>query len=207
MENTGNSTEEKIFNAALQEFVEKGYDGARMQSIADRAGINKALLHYYYRTKDKLFEAVVPQIIKQLPIGINSALEKEGSIEDKITAIVHLYITFLKNNPGLFNFVLRELLSNPERLARIFKQILESESNNLIGLLAELIQQEAKAGNIVPIRPEQLITNLISLCVFPFIGKFMVEHIILKNIGTSYDDFIKNRENEVVTFILKAIKP
>lgn len=206
MENTG-STEEKIFNAAFQEFVEKGFDGARMQSIADRAGINKALLHYYYRTKDKLFEAVVPQIIKQLPIGINSALEKEGTIEDKIKDIVHLYITFLKNNPYLLNFVLRELLSNPERLARIFKQILENENNNLIGRLAELIQQEAKAGNIIPIRPEQLITNLISLCVFPFIGRFMVENIILKNIGTSYDDFIKSRENEVVTFILKAIKP
>lgn len=201
------STEEKIFDAAFKEFMEKGFEGARMQAIADRAGINKALLHYYYRAKDKLFDAVVPQIISQLPLGINNILEKEYPFEQKIEEIVHLYVGFLKKNPLIVRFVLRELLTGPERLARIFTQVLERNDNNVIARLTELIEKEVQAGNIIPIKPEQLIINTISLCVFPFIGRFMVENIILKNAGTNFDEFIKYREKEVVAFILNAIKP
>jgi len=201
------STEEKIFDAAYREFVEKGYEGARMQAIADRVGINKALLHYYYRTKDKLFDAVVPRIITQLPIGINNILEKDYPFEQKIEEIVHLYIGFLKKNPLIVRFVLRELLNGPDRLAKIFLEVLEHKDNNLIARLTELIQKEVQAGNIIPIKPEQLIINIISLCVFPFIGRFMVENIILKNAGTNFDEFMKDREKEVVDFILNAIKP
>lgn len=201
------STEEKIFDAAYREFVEKGYEGARMQAIADRVRINKALLHYYYRTKDKLFDAVVPRIITQLPIGINNILEKDYPFEQKIEEIVHLYIGFLKKNPLIVRFVLRELLNGPDRLAKIFVEVLEHKDNNLIARLTELIEKEVQAGNIIPIKPEQLIINIISLCVFPFIGRFMVENIILKNVGTNFDEFMKDREKEVVDFILNAIKP
>jgi len=201
------STEEKIFDAAYREFVEKGYEGARMQAIADRVGINKALLHYYYRTKDKLFDAVVPRIITQLPIGINNILEKDYPFEQKIEEIVYLYIGFLKKNPLIVRFVLRELLNGPDRLAKIFLEVIEHKDNNLIARLTELIEKEVQAGNIIPIKPEQLIINIISLCVFPFIGRFMVENIILKNAGTNFDEFMKDREKEVVDFILNAIKP
>lgn len=200
-------TEEKIFNAAFQEFIEKGFEGARMQAIADRAGINKALLHYYYRTKEKLFEAIVPQIIKQLPIGINNVLEKNTTFETKIEEIVHLYISFLKNNPRIVNFVLRELLTNPERLVQTFRKVIDNNGNNLIERLTALIEKEAQAGNIIFIRSEQLLTNIISLCVFPFMGRFMLENIVLKSVGTTFEEFIANREKEVVKFILKAIKP
>ncbi|MCX7987337.1 MAG: TetR/AcrR family transcriptional regulator [Bacteroidales bacterium] len=201
------TTEDIIFEAAYQEFIEKGFEGARMQSIANRAGINKALLHYYYRTKDKLFEAVVPKIIQQLPIGINNILENNNPFEIKIEQIVRFYLNFLKNNPQILQFILRELLTGPDRLAKIFSLVIDKNGNNLVSKLAQMIRKESEAGKIYPISPEHLLTNIISLCVFPFIGRFLIEKIVLNNFEISYEEFIYKREKEVVTFILRALKP
>ena len=80
----GDSTEQKIFEAAHEVFTQKGMDGAKMQEIADRAGINKALLHYYYRTKEKLYEAVVRVIISKALPAIWQVIESELPLEEKI---------------------------------------------------------------------------------------------------------------------------
>src|ERR1035437_6404567 len=94
-------TEEKIFEAATIVFEEEGLSGARMQSIADRAGINKALLHYYFRTKDHLFEAVFTKLAKKMFMKFNPIFENNLSLEEKIRFFFKEHISFMQQNPKL----------------------------------------------------------------------------------------------------------
>jgi len=116
-------TEEKIFEAATEVFVEKGMDGTRMQHIADRAGINKSLLHYYYRTKDRLFEAVFEKIADQMFRKFAPVFDETLSLEEKIRFFYREHIEFLKKNPRLPSFVLNEINRNPERIRKLIRNI------------------------------------------------------------------------------------
>jgi AcrR family transcriptional regulator len=117
-------TEELIFNAAKEVFLEKGFDGARMQEIAERAGINKALLHYYYRSKDKLFDMIFAQVIKQIFKQIESVWVSDISFEDKIRHFVSNYITLIVKNPYIPRFIINTINSYPDK----FEQIIEEKS-------------------------------------------------------------------------------
>ena len=116
-------TEEKIFNAATLEFEEKGMEGARMQDIADRAGINKALLHYYFRSKDKLFQAVFDKLAEKMFQKYAGILETEMPIEEKIKLFFFEHMTFLEKNPKLPMFILREINRNPKLLEKFISRI------------------------------------------------------------------------------------
>src|ERR1700712_5053671 len=94
-------TEQKILAAAEEVFHEKGYDGARMQEIAEHAGINKGLLHYYFKTKDKLFEAIFSRALQHMISKIFGILEMELPLEDKIRLIVDQYMSMILKNPTL----------------------------------------------------------------------------------------------------------
>ena len=100
------NTENQILKAAREVFIAKGYEGARMQEIADRAGINKALLHYYFRSKEKLFEAVFSEIAMNLFPAMKQLLEAEIGIKEKVTFFIKIYLKTLLENP----FFLRILI-------------------------------------------------------------------------------------------------
>ena len=116
-------TEEKIFEAATEVFVEKGMDGARMQDIANQAGINKALLHYYYRTKEKLFTAVFEMIARKIFKKFAPVFDENLSLEDKIRFFFKEHITFLQENPRLPGFILNEVNRHPERIKKLLASI------------------------------------------------------------------------------------
>ena len=99
-------TEEKIFEAATEVFIEKGMDGARMQDIATHAGINKALLHYYFRTKDQLFNVVFEMISRKILKKFAPVFDKNLTLEEKIRFFFREHITFLQKNPKLPAFLL-----------------------------------------------------------------------------------------------------
>ena len=93
-------TEDKIFEAATDVFIEKGMDGARMQDIANHAGINKALLHYYFRTKDHLFDAVFAKLAQKMFMKFSPIFEEDLSLEESIKFFFREHITFLQQNPN-----------------------------------------------------------------------------------------------------------
>jgi AcrR family transcriptional regulator len=95
------TTEEKILIAARKVFIEKGWDGARMQEIADNAGINKALLHYYFRNKEQLFKRVFAGIVGKLIPNLNTIIQSEQPIFEKIQAFIDAYLDFLLANQEL----------------------------------------------------------------------------------------------------------
>jgi AcrR family transcriptional regulator len=171
------STEQVILNAAISIFQKKGMAGTRMQEIADEANINKAMLHYYYRNKQQLFEAVFMQAFQKLAPQLNLIFASEIGVNEKIRKFTASYIDFILDNPYLPNFIVQELNNNPEF---VLKFMSHKEKPDPTPFLRQ-IEGEIKAGNIKKIPPKQLLLNLLSLTIFPFVGEIMIK--VLMNIS------------------------
>jgi AcrR family transcriptional regulator len=198
------STEEIIFDAAQKVFVLKGFDGARMQEIAQEAGINKALLHYYYRTKEKLFHAIFEKVLGYVIPKVLAFVETDEPIFTKIEFFVNTYVELLLKNPYIPNFVISELNRNPDNISEMLGSLMEK--NDALKKFTGLISEEIGKGTIRPILPEQLLVNMISLCIFPFAARPIIQGVIFKNDKKKYQEFLVDRKKEVASFIIHSIK-
>lgn len=196
------STEQKIFDAAHEVFVQKGMDGAKMQEIADRAGINKALLHYYYRSKEKLYEMVARAIIGRAVPIIREFLETDYPLEEKIRHFVTFYVDLIARNPYIPIFVISEMNKHPDRF---IDHILPKEIPKPDVFLRQ-VEAEIAAGRIRPIKPQHLLVNMVSLCIFPFMAKPMLRIVIGMN-AQEMRTFLDERKEEVLRFILASLRP
>jgi TetR/AcrR family transcriptional regulator len=194
-------TEEKIFEAATEVFEEKGMDGARMQDIANHAGINKALLHYYYRTKDHLFNAVFEKLARKLFMKFEPVFKENLTLEEKIRFFYREHITFLQENPRLPVFILNEINRNPARIKKLLKNV---DFKKLWALLAEQHKDELKKYNITEKSIPQIMTSIAALSVFPFAARGILEGIF-ENLGVDFDNYIEERKEFAADFVLKAI--
>lgn len=198
------STEEVIFNAAQDVFIEKGFDGARMQEIAEKAGINKALLHYYYRTKEKLFKAIFERVFSLFIPKIMAFIDSDIPLFEKIELFVHTYIDFILKNPYVPNFIINELNRNPDNIAEILGGVIDKI--DAFRKLSALLKQEVEKGVIRPIEPEQLMVNMIGLCIFPIITRPIIQGIVFRGDKKRYKEFLHSRKKEVTDFIINSIK-
>lgn len=195
------TAETNILNAAKRIFQKKGMDGARMQEIADEAGINKALLHYYYRSKQLLFEAVFKSAFMLLAPQLNKILNNDDSLNDKIKNFTKNYISFIIKHPYLPNFIISELNRNPE-----FVEKLISEKNfPTIQKFKNQVLENIENGLITPIKPEHLFINIMALNIFPFIASPLLKGF-LKIDAKNYEQLMEERATEVSNFIINAIK-
>ena len=194
-------TEEKIFEAATDVFVEKGMDGARMQDIANQAGINKALLHYYYRTKEKLFNAVFEMIARKILKKFAPVFNENLSLEDKIRFFFRQHISFLQENPRLPGFILNEVNRHPERI----KKLLNNTDFDLLWLtLYEQHKEELNKYNITQATMPQLMISMAAISVFPFAARGILEGILGK-LGIDFNDYMEERKEFAAEFVIKAI--
>jgi len=196
------STEQKIFDAAHEVFMQKGMDGAKMQEIADRAGINKALLHYYYRSKEKLYEMVARAIIGRAVPVIREFLETDYPLAEKIKRFVNFYIELIACNPYVPIFVISEMNKHPDRFT---DTILPRELSKPDVFLRQ-VEAEIAAGHIRPINPQHLLVNMVSLCIFPFVAKPMLRIVIGMN-AQEMRIFLEERKEEVFLFIMASLRP
>ncbi|KAA2239483.1 TetR/AcrR family transcriptional regulator [Chitinophaga agrisoli] len=197
------NTEEQIIAAAKKIFIQKGLAGARMQDIADEAGINKAMLHYYYRSKEKLFDIVFDEALGKLIQRLGQMIRTNMPLEDKIRGIVRSYIEGLVENPHIPLFVLNELQQQPELLITKFKS--RPDFPDLHQFLVE-IAKASEAGIIKKISPVQLLLNILGMCVFPFVAKPLLQGIV----GVDEVQFrliIEERKQFVGDFIMAALTP
>ena len=195
-------TEEKIFEAATEVFTERGMDGARMQDIADHAGINKALLHYYYRTKDHLFNAVFEKIAGQMFKKFAPVFDEKLSLEEKIRFFFKEHITFLQKNPRLPGFLLNEINRNPGRIKKLIQQI---DVNKLWLILEAQHKDELKKYNITKETMPQLMSSIAAISVFPFAARGILEGIFEK-MNINFNDYMEERKGYAADFVIKAIK-
>lgn len=200
------NTEQKILNAAKDVFQKKGMTGARMQEIADKAGINKALLHYYYRTKEKLFEKVFELAFSLFVPRVKEMMASEKPILEKINFFVDNYIDLLHKHPYIPGFVINELNRNPHILIKIFEKNTLIKKDNIIENLELQIKSEVESGKIKPIDARNLLVNLIALCVFPIVAKPIIKGIMFDNDSKTYDNFLNQRKTLIKDFVTNAIK-
>jgi TetR/AcrR family transcriptional regulator len=202
MSENDKATEEIIFEAATDVFLEKGMDGARMQDIANRAGINKALLHYYFRTKDKMFNAVFEMIARNIFRKFAPMFDENLTLEDKIKFFFREHITFLQQNPRLPGFLLNEVNRNPARI----KKLLSNVDFDILWLkLYEQHKEEFCKYNITKDSLPQLMISMAAISVFPFAAKGILEGILDK-LNLDFNQFIEERKEFAADFVIRAIK-
>lgn len=195
------NTEQQILNAAKNVFQTKGMDGARMQEIADTAGINKAMLHYYYRSKQLLFEAVFKNAFSLLAPQLNAILNDDSTVEDKVKNFTSNYISFIIKHPYLPNFIIQELNRNQDF---IFKLKDNKDFPNLEKFKKQ-VDGEVNKGIIKPISGEQLFINIMALNIFPFIAKPLIMAFANAD-NKAYMQLMEDRKTEVANFIINSIK-
>lgn len=196
------NTESKIVEAAREVFHRKGFDGARMQEIADTAQINKGLLHYYFKSKNKLFDKVFGLAFDALFRKLGETLNADRSIFEKIEVFCEEYISMVSRNSYIPRFVINELGKNPERF---IDSRIGQNKKELFEPFFKQIEQAGKDGLIRPIDPRHLMVNMISLCVFPFLAAPMLQVMAGFN-AQELADFQEARKKEVADFIIQGIK-
>lgn len=197
------NAEQKILTAARNVFIRKGFAGARMQEIADEAGINKALLHYYFRSKEKLFEVIFKESFGKLLPELADIFQQPGSVFEKIERFTEAYISIVMEHPFIPVFVLSEIHRNPDEF---FETYIRPELAGNIQTIAQQFAVAAQQGIIRPIDPRQLMMNVMSLCVFPFVARPMLQRMMHVN-DAAFMQLINERKTAVSQFIIQAIKP
>ena len=169
------STEEKIKKAARRLFTQKGFDAVRTRDIAEEAGINLALLNYYFRSKQKLFNIIMTENLHQFAQGIGSVLSNEEmNIQERLNTLVEVYIDTLTKYPDLPLFVLTEMRREPEQFSTAFMK----EVGLARTLFFKSVQQELQSSAMKDLHIAHFIANLIGLTIFPFIAAPMLKKVV-----------------------------
>ena len=195
------TTEEKIFNAAHIVFQKKGFSGARMQEIADEAGINKAMLHYCFKNKELLFQAVFMNAFGQLAPQINEIFNSNESVFEKIKKFTNSYISFVIQNPYLPAFVIQEMNNNPEFVTSFLN---DGNKPNPSQFVLQ-IEQEIQSGIIKSIPPKQLLLDIFSMTAFPFVAQTLVKGI-LQISDAEFNLMMEERKTTIANQIINTIK-
>jgi len=198
------STEEKILEVARKQFVSKGYAATRTQDIADEAGINKAMLHYYFRTKEKLYEEIVKNTLDNLVPKVAGALLKKGDIWEKLEHIIDTYINELIEHPEIPIFVMGELTQKREQ----FVNQLKKRAGYFPAMQAFMMEmmQAMGEGKIRQILPHHLVLNVMGMTVFPFIAK-PIFCTIMELPEKDFENLMRERKQVIMDFLRAALTP
>lgn len=202
-------TEARILDAARAVFMRRGTSGARMQEIAREAGVNQALLHYYFRSKERLSAAVFQQFASRLFPALIQTLGSDASLDDKVERVLTLYLENLSRQPFLPGYMISELHHHPERIAQLLEGIgvrPDAILRPLVARLQQQIDEQVAAGRIRPVTAQQLVANLISLAVFPFAARPMLS-LIFRFDDAGFAQFIEERKRELPGLVLRGMRP
>lgn len=200
-----NDTESKILQAAEKEFFEKGYAGARTASIAEAAGVTHAMLHYYFRTKDRLFEKIISEKMNLLGDMLLSAIgDSNLPLEERIRQGIERHFDFISANRELPRFIVNEIISHPER-SKTMEASTRKIADALLSSLQAEIDEYAAQGICKHVDARMLLVDIVSLNVFPFMAAPIVEGAI-GNRYSNYDEFLAIRKKENVETILNKLK-
>lgn len=197
-------TRERILEAAHRVLLRKGTAGSRTQEIAAEAGVNKALVHYYFGTKAALADAIFERALGGLIPRIFGILaDPDRSIGEKVPAIVREQIDFHSARPYLAGYLISELHAEPERIARLMTK---QRGRVPLDVLRRQLREGARAGEIRPVSAEQFVTNLMGLLIFPFAIRPALGELLALD-PTRWRAFIEERRRHVVDFFMAGLRP
>jgi AcrR family transcriptional regulator len=185
--------------AARKVFFQKGLNGATTQEIANEAGVNKALLHYYFRTKESLYLTIFASVIKTKIPPIAGILISRQPMAETVRRFVAAYFELLSSNLDLVNFLIMDLQQNPKRIVEGFAQM---NPRRIFRILNAKLSREG----ICHITAEHLMINMVSLCFFPFIIQPIADGVLFRDDEAFKQEFLAQRQQVVIDFILNALK-
>ena len=203
-EQTVQSKEQQILEAAEQEFLEKGYDGARTTSIAKTAGVTHAMLHYYFRTKEQLFEHIIDKKMSEIVPLMTHLFGNSGlPLVERIEEAVSVHFDFVVSNPDLPRFLINEVLPNKER-CDLFRSKIENVLYFVDNLQRE-VNEAAASGEVEQFNVLLLFQSVLSLNIFPSVMENMIENLLGDN-GQSMKEVLAQRKAENIELIMRRIK-
>ena len=196
-------TRDRILDAADRVFTRKGTASGRTQEIADEAGVNKALVHYYFGTKATLADAIFARALGTLVPRIFGILaDPDRGIEQKVPAIVKEQIDFHSARPYLAGYMIAELHAHPERIARM----MSAHGRIPLDVLRRQLQEGARGGRLRRISPEQFVANMMGLLLFPFaIRPALCELLDLDS--ARWQAFLDERRRLLPDFVMAGLRP
>lgn len=197
--------EQRILETAEKLFLEKGFAGVSTTDIARAVGCNQALVHYYYRTKEKLFRGIFENKVGMLLNYLDHA-EYDGSFMGAITQLVDFYFEFLTANPRLPFFVLNELILNEERRKWMRETFVEDERRRRVYFaFSDIVRSEIAKGTIRQIEPLDLLLDVASLTVMTFISMPIYIDLLCKTQAET-TTYLNNRKQEILKLLLLGLK-
>ena len=184
--------------------MQKGYSGARMQEVADKAGINKAMLHYYYRSKEKLFRVILVEAIEVVKPMMITCLGSDKPVLDKLEDLINRHLDVLLERPHLPMFVMHELSQNQGKF--MTERVGGDEARAIVLGFFQQIIAEGESGVIRKVNPIHLLMNTMSMIVFPFIARPMLATVTGLQ-GDPFRPVLEERKQEVIEFLRAALRP
>jgi AcrR family transcriptional regulator len=197
-------TEELIKETARRLFFQKGHIHATTQEIANEAGVNRALIHYYFRSRDLLFEKVLQETMKARTDKIDSIFSTNDSLRVKIARFIDVFIDDHIDLPYLENFLITEMTKSPDPMKNF--HLAEERNVRIKEMINRQIQEEVERGLIAPITIEHFMLNLMSLCNYPLLAKPIMQTIFGMDEAT-YRNFLKERKKVVYRVIFNEDLP
>ena len=197
-------TESRILQAAEKEFLTKGYAGARTTSIAEAAGVTHAMFHYYFRTKEKLFDRIMTETVSLLKdVMASTVMDSDMSLEDKIRNVIGQHLDFLAANPDMPRFLVGEVFGSPERMGALLDKI-KSYSPWVVSQMQSLIDTSAAEGLCRRVDAKMLILDIASLNIFSFMASPLV-NVILGGCLDNMEAFLEQRKKENFDTIMRKL--
>ena len=199
------TTEEKILEAAEKEFLQRGFESARTTSIAKEAGVTHAMLHYYFRTKEKLFEEIISDKMSMLgELMLDSLTKSSLPLFDKLQEAIIRHLDFISANSNLPLFFIREVYSNPERM-RLMATALQTHAKKSICNLQAEIDELAERGECRRVDATMLLIDIVSLNILSFIAQPVME-VVFSDLFSDKERFLELRKRENTDTIMRKLK-
>ncbi len=205
-ENKMPNTEQIIYDAAEAEFIEKGYDGAKMLNIARRAGVSHSMLHYYFKNKATLFQTVFKERAQRLAPSFQHIFRSDAPIETLIRLFVETHFRFVTQNHHLPLFIVSTIATNAD-CRKMLIDIIQPTAEATFALLDAKLVEAADSGRIRRITWQELVINVVSLNVTTALGLPLVSEVFGADSGEALEQFLLARRESNVQFILHALRP
>ncbi|HLZ16453.1 MAG TPA: TetR/AcrR family transcriptional regulator [Cyclobacteriaceae bacterium] len=195
-------TETLIKETAKRVFFQKGLINATTQQIADEAGVNRALINYYFRSRDQLFKAVLKDAVDETRSKVDAIFNSDEPFKKKISRYLDVFIDRNAQFPYIQNFIITEIMQDPEKMKEHFSR----KRNHLMKHIVPPLKEEIEKGHIAPIDPEHFIVNMMSMCSYPLVAKPFIQNMF------SYDDkmykkFLQERKRVIYKVLFNEELP
>ncbi len=195
-------TEQLIKKTARDIFFQKGRLKATTQEIADEAGVNRALIHYYFRSREQLLQVVFEEAVAETRQKIAAIFESDLPFKKKISQYLDVFIDRNFRYPYMQNFIITEINQNPDKE----DDYLNKKRENLCRTIFPQLNEEIKKGNMAPVKPEHFIANLMSMCSYPLVAKPILQRMFALD-DDGYKTFLQERKQVIYKTLFNEAPP